>query len=78
MNFSTVVLCACSCLGLEEVWSELAGPFLTLLAQMVSETTPLFGGTISRSVDNFQSSGVFAGQRALTIESLPMVGVVES
>ena len=68
MNFSTVVLYACSCLGLEEVWSELAGPFLTLLAQMVSETTPLSGDTISRSVDNFQSSGVFAAQRALACQ----------
>ena len=61
-------------LPLECPWSELAGPFLFLLAQMDVETTllPLWG-TISMTVDSLQS-GAFAGRRALTNKSSPMSG----
>ena len=61
-----------SCLR-EKPWSEMAGPFLTLLAQTGSGTNPLpCRGTISESVGSFQSGGALAGRRALTIESSPM------
>ena len=56
---------------------KLAEPFLTLSAQMCIETTPLplnCRGTISGTVGSFQSGGVFASWRALTIESSQMSG----
>ena len=53
--------------AVEQPWSALSEPFLTLLAQMASGTTPipLYGG-------HFHSGGVITGRRALTIESLLM------
>ena len=56
-------------------WLALAAPFLTLLAQMHIETTPLsLLGTISGSVGSFQLRGALASWRALTIESSLMIG----
>ena len=60
---AAVAVCRTALVGLAE-------PFLTLLAQMGAETTPLpCRGTISRSVGSFQSGGVFGGRRALTTAS---------
>ena len=53
----------------------LTGPFLTLLAQTGSGTTPSpCKGTISGLVGSIQSGGACACQRALSIESLLMSG----
>ena len=62
-------------LAVEKPWSALAGPFLTLLAQTGSGTTPLpCRGTIFGLVGRIQSGGVLAGRRTLTIESSLMSG----
>ena len=49
----------------------LAGPFLPLLAQMSTETAPVFapvfvGAPFHGTVGSFQSGKGFAGRRALT------------
>ena len=62
-------------LAVEKPWSALAGPFLTLLAQTGSGTTPLpCRGTIFGLVGRIQSGGVLTGRRTLTIESSLMSG----
>ena len=51
-------------LAVEKPWSALAGPFLTLLAQTGSGTTP--PPTTSGLIGSIQSGGGRTGQRAVT------------
>ena len=61
--------------GFRMAWLALPGPFLTLLAQMGIETSPLpLQGHHSGTVGSFQSGGAFTGRRALVIESLLING----
>ena len=61
-------------LAVEWPWSAPTGPFLTFLAQMGVETSPLHLYVHHFRYCRFWSAGAFAGQRPLTIESLLMSG----
>ena len=62
-------------LAIEKAWSALDGPFFCFLVQMSLEMvlSPC-RDSISGPLGNFQSGGVFSGQRALTIEHSVMSG----
>ena len=60
-------------LAVEKPW--LAGPFLSILTQMgVDKLLCLYSGSISGTVDSFQSGEAFTGWRTLTIVSSVMSG----
>ena len=61
-------------------WSALCAIFSSFPAQTGVENPPInvCRDSISGIVGNFQSAKAFPGQRALTIECSPMVGLVKA